>query len=80
MSNPDIELRNLMRRVDRYAARLNPGLGAIVLVHATILMAEATTRLPVLYEMLSEANLVSPVPQMTSDPRALLPLDGPPYF
>lgn len=49
MSNPDVELRKLIRRADRFAARLNPGLAAIAIVLSTCLLAESAVRFPAFY-------------------------------
>ena len=72
MSNPDVELRKLMRRVDLYAARLNPGLFAVAVTLSTFLLGEMTVRFPALYEQeIASAVLLS------VDPTALLPVDVP---
>jgi hypothetical protein len=74
MSNIEIEIQKLMRRVDRSAARLNPGLSAIAIVLSTCLLGEVIVRLPAIYE----AEFASYAPLLTSDPTALLTIDLPP--
>jgi hypothetical protein len=66
MSNPDVEIRKLMRRVDHFAARLNPGLSAIAIVLGTCVLAEASVRLPALYD----TTLASDAPLLAIDPTA----------
>jgi hypothetical protein len=74
MTNPDSDLRKFVRRVDLYAARLNPGLCAVAMILSTVLLAETATRIPALYEQVVTAQ---DNPQLTSDPTALLPRDIP---
>lgn len=71
MSDPDPEQRDVLKTIERHAARLNPGLCAVVLVLTTLVAAKATTFLPALYD---EAVAAQTVP-MTSDPIALGPVD-----
>lgn len=74
MSNPDVEIQKLMRRVDHFAARLNPGLFAIAIVLSTWLLAESAVRFPAL----SEAEFASDAPLATINPTTLLTADLPP--
>lgn len=71
MSQPDPDLSNVTQRLDRYAARLNPGLCAVALVLSVLVLAEITARLPALYEQdVATANV-----PLGSDPTSLVPID-----
>ncbi len=71
MNDPDSARFNLPQRLERYAARTNPGLSAIALVLSTLVLAEAAARLPALYDEVIAMNDVA----LGSDPTALLPID-----
>ncbi len=74
MSSSDADFRKFVRRVDRYAARLNPGLVAVAVVLSTFLLCEMTTRLPALYQ----AEIASNAIPLSIDPTALLTVEAPP--
>jgi hypothetical protein len=74
MSNPDHDFSSFAENLDRYAARLNPGLCAVALVLSVLALAEATTRLSAYVEQSVAPQAV----QLTSDPTALVPIDIPP--
>jgi hypothetical protein len=74
VSDSDPDPRDFMQRIERYAARLNPGLCAVALILSTLVAAEAATRLPALYDETVDAQTVP----LTSDPTALVPVDIPP--
>lgn len=71
MSNPDPDRLNLAQSLERYATRTNPGLCAIALVLSTLVLAEAATRLPALYDEAITAQSVA----LSSGPTALVPID-----
>jgi hypothetical protein len=73
MSSSDVDFRKLVRRVDRYAARLNPGLFAVALVLSTFLLCEMSVRLPALFQAELAANAIP----LTIDPTVLLTVDAP---
>jgi hypothetical protein len=69
VSNPDRDFGTFAENLNRYAARLNPGLCAVALVLSVLAVAEATTRLSAYVE-----HSVAPQGvQLTSDPTALVP-------
>jgi len=74
VSNPDVEIQKLMRRVDRFAQRLNPGLSAIAIVLSSFLLAEMTIRFPDIYQ----AEIASSTASLSIDPTMLLTGDVPP--
>jgi hypothetical protein len=74
VSNLDVEIEKLMRRVDHFAARLNPGLSAIAIALSACLLAEIMARLPALYE----AEIASEMRPSTIDQAPLLTIDVPP--
>jgi hypothetical protein len=74
MSSSDVDFKKFVRRVDRYAARLNPGLFAVALVLSSFLLCEVTVRLPALYQAELAANTIP----LSIDPTALLTVDVPP--
>jgi hypothetical protein len=65
------ELQKFARSVDRFAARLNAGLSAVAVMLALLVLAEALTQLPTLYET-SVAGQSVP---LTSDPTNLVSFD-----
>src|SRR5262249_21079187 len=67
VSNPDVEIQKLMRRVDHFAARLNPRLSAIAIVLAACLLGEITLRLPTMIPV----ALASDTPPITLDAAGL---------
>ena len=73
MNNGHFERKNLMRRIDVGAARLNPGLSAIAIVLLTLVTAEAATRIGFWAEELEAQTAL-----LTIDPAALTPSDVPP--
>lgn len=75
MTDPNSHLRTLLQSIDRAAARLNPGLGAVALALATLTLAEASARLPVLYEQSIAAQGI----QLASDPTILSPANIPSF-
>ena len=74
MSSSDVDFKKFVRRVDRYAARLNPGLFAVALVLSSFLLCEMTLRLPALYQ----AEIASNAIPLTMDPTVLLTVNTPP--
>lgn len=73
MNDPDPKRPDVLNAVERHAARLNPGLCAVVLVLTTLVAAKATTFLPALYD---EAIVAQTAP-MTTDTTALGPVASP---
>lgn len=71
MNGTETDFRKLIRRIDHYAARLNPGLCAVAIVLSTALLAEAAVRLPALYAV----DIAPQILALTSDPTAQLPVD-----
>lgn len=74
MSAPDPQSRDLIPTIERYAARLNPGLCAVALVLSILVAAEASKRLPALYDEAVAAQTVA----LTADSTAPMPADIPP--
>jgi hypothetical protein len=75
VSSPDHDFDGFAENLDRYAARLNPGLCAVALVLSGLVLAEATARLSAYVE---QSVAPQSVP-LTSDPTALMPVDIPPF-
>ena len=79
MSNLNLEIRKILHLLNRYAARLNPGLSAVALALSLLVAAEAAARLPSLqarlYGALDAAIARSSVPELTSGRRSLVPVD-----
>ena len=70
MSNPDIEIRKFVRRIDLYAARLNPGLAAVAIILAVFLLGEISLRYEAFYvDMVASDDL-----RLTSDQTAFVPI------
>lgn len=74
--NADAELRNLMRAVDLYAARLTAGARRGRNYSFDDRVGRSRGASPGLYGVASETSPVSPETQLTSDPTALLPING----
>ena len=76
MSNPNVEIREFIHRLNQYSARLNPGLSAVALALSMLVAAEAASHLPSLqarlYDALHAANAQSSDPDLTGDPTAPL--------
>lgn len=71
MSNPEIEIRKFIRRMDLYAARLNPGLGAVAFILSVVLLGEISLRNEAFYaDMVASEDL-----HLTSDPTAFVPIN-----
>jgi hypothetical protein len=74
VSDPNPDINDLMQNIERYAARLNPGLCAVALILSTLVAAEAATRLPALYE----ESVIAQAAPVTSDSTASMPVGIPP--